>query len=150
MTAEPTSQRSQWDREAPGAEPARRFSVGAAAMLLAAGSGLGFLGGFLQAVSISIGGFAVPVGLVLVAATLVAVLRATIHTFLTRWAGVMVLLGWVATSVALALPGPGGDVVIAANTVAMVYLFGGVVVGTACVNVPARLRPPEAAAGGAA
>jgi hypothetical protein len=34
-------------------------------------------------------------------------------------------------------------VVIGANAIAVVYLFGGVIIGTACVNVPAELRAKD-------
>ncbi len=119
----------------------RRMTAGTAVAILLAGALFGFFGGFLQAYFVSVAGFEVPVGLILALATLVAGLRALVHMFDSRLAAIPFLVGWAVTSVALALPGPGGDIVIGANTKAVVYLFGGVVLGTACANVPARLRP---------
>lgn len=111
-------------------------------LVLFLGALLGLFGGFLQAVVVRIGSVPVPMGAVLVLACLVAAIRAVIHMFDTRRAGVSLLLGWLASSVLLALPGPGGDVVLTSQPQALGYLFGGVVLGTAAANIPARLRPP--------
>lgn len=118
------------------------FGVGTALVLAFGGVILGLFGGFLQAWTVSLGGVAVPVGLVLVLATLVATIRALIHAFDKRRAGVVFFLGWVITSVLLALPTSGGDIVIARDGLAIAYLAIGVIAGSAAANLPARLRPP--------
>lgn len=112
--------------------------------LLLGGVVLGLFGGFLQAYTVPLAGVDVPVGLIFVLATVFACLRAVIHLFDKRRAGVLVLVGWLVATVALALPGPGGDIAIGANALALIYLFGGVIAGTAIVNVPAHLRPSQA------
>ncbi len=113
--------------------------IGTALVLAVGGVVLGLFGGFLQAWTVTVGGIAVPVGLILVLATLVAVVRALVHAFSTRRAGVAFFAGWVIVSVVLAVPTPGGDIVIALNTLALVYLFGGVIIGSMAANLPARL-----------
>jgi hypothetical protein len=130
------------------AEPVEtaHLSIPMGVLVLLAGGVLGLFGGFLQAVAPRIGGVPIPVGAVLVVATLVACIRALIHHYDSRRPGVLLLLGWLVVSVALALPWPGGDVVIGQGAVALGYLFGGVVMASAAANIPARLRPREPSA----
>lgn len=118
-----------------------KLGVVSAVVLALAGVVLALFGGFLQAWTVQLSGWPVPVGLVLTIATLVVTIRALVHTFQTRRAGVAFFVGWAVVSVLLALPTPGGDIVIAADTLALVYLFGGVVVGSMAANLPVRLRP---------
>ena len=131
--------------EEPKAEVAR-FGIGPGIVLFLAGTVFGLLGAFLQAVTVNIGEVVLPVGLILILATLFASLRMVIHIYGLRRAGVVVLIGWTVATVILSLPGPGGDVAIpgpsegVGGIYAIIYLLGGVVFGTACVNVPAQLR----------
>ena len=131
--------------EEPKAEVAR-FGIGPGIVLFLAGTVFGLLGAFLQAVTVNIGEVVLPVGLILILATLFASLRMVIHIYGLRRAGVVVLIGWTVATVILSLPGPGGDVAIPGlseglgGIYAIIYLLGGVVFGTACVNVPAHLR----------
>lgn len=118
-----------------------RLGVVTAVVLAFAGVVLGLFGGFLQAWTIPVLGWQAPVGLVLVLATLVAVIRALVHAFGTRRAALAFFVGWVVVSVLLALPTSAGDIVIASSPIALVYLFGGVVIGSMAANLPARLRP---------
>ena len=127
--------------EGPAQDEGPSLGVPSAVVLAVAGVVLALFGGFLQAWTVAVAGWSVPVGLVLTLATLVVTIRALVHTFQTRRAGVAFFVGWVVVSVLLALPTPGGDIVIAANTLALVYLFGGVVVGSMAANLPVRLRP---------
>lgn len=120
------------------------LGVGTALILAFGGVILGLFGGFLQAWTVAVGGVAVPIGLILVLATLLASIRALIHAFDKRRAGVMFFLGWVIVSVILALPTSGGDIVIARDGLAIAYLAIGVIVGSAAANLPARLRPVPA------
>lgn len=129
----------------PTEEPSKvdgpRLGAPSAVVLALAGVVLALFGGFLQAWTVTVFGWSAPLGLVLTLATLVVTIRALVHTFQTRRAGVAFFVGWVVVSVLLALPTPSGDIVIAANTLALVYLFGGVVVGSMAANLPVRLRP---------
>lgn len=117
-----------------------RLGIGAATVLALGGVVLGVFGAFLQAFTVTVGSRSIPVGAVVLLGCLVACIRALIHTFDTRGAGVAFFLGWVVASVVLAIPTSGGDIVIALTPIAVVYLFAGVVIGSACANVPARLR----------
>ncbi|MCH9720006.1 MAG: hypothetical protein K0U60_09080 [Actinomycetia bacterium] len=116
-----------------------------ALLLFISGFILGLFGAFISAITVPVVGINIPVGLVLVFATLFSSLRLVIHVFGLRRAGVFLLVGWLLATVLMALPGPGDDVAIPSDPIAMVYLFGGVIIGTACVNVPARLRRKPAA-----
>lgn len=127
--------------EVPESEPSARVGVGTALVLAFAGVILGLFGGFLQAWTVSVGGVALPIGLVLTLATLLAIIRAVIHAFDQRRAGVAFFIGWVVTSVILALPTESGDIVIARDGLAIAYLAIGVIAGSAAANLPARLRP---------
>ncbi len=130
--------------DATAADPAGRWQRPLwlyALLLLVSGFILGLFGAFISAIVLPVAGINIPVGLVLVFATLFSSLRLVIHVFGLRRAGVFLLVGWLLATVLMALPGPGDDVAIPSDPIAMVYLFGGVIIGTACVNVPARLRP---------
>lgn len=118
-----------------------RLGVPTALVLAFGGVVLGAFGGFLQAWTIPVGDFRLPIGLLLTLACLIACIRAVIHAFATRKAGVAFFIGWAVVSVILALPTSEGDIVIGRTTLAVVYLFGGVVLGSAAANIPARLRP---------
>ncbi len=121
-----------------------------ALLLFVSGFILGLFGAFISAITVPVAGINIPVGLVLVFATLFSSLRLVIHVFGLRRAGVFLLVGWLLATVLMALPGPGDDVAIPSDPIAMVYLFGGVIIGTACVNVPARLRRQRATTSSAA
>ncbi|MFN8127077.1 MAG: hypothetical protein U0R64_11290 [Candidatus Nanopelagicales bacterium] len=125
------------DDPTPAADRESRFGVGTAVIVACCGVVLALFGGFLQAVMW--GWF--PIGAVVVLGCLVACIRALVHLFDSRRPAIVLMIGWAATSVLLAIPTAAGDIVIARDPVAIGYLFAGVVVGTACCNVPARLRP---------
>lgn len=125
-----------------GVQPAR-VGVGTALVLAFGGVILGLFGGFLQAWTVALGGVTVPIGMVLTLATLLAAIRALIHAFDQRRAGVLFFLGWVISSVILAIPSEGGDIVIARDGLAIAYLAIGVIAGSMAANLPARLRPVE-------
>jgi len=69
-------------------------------------------------------------------------IRAGIEMAGRRAAGWIVLLAWIAVSVAFAAELPSGDLVSSAGGRQMAYLLGGVVAGAAAATVPAwdRLR----------
>lgn len=114
--------------------------------LVLGGVGFAFIGGFLQALTWTAGSVTLPVGLVVVFAALLAFVRALVHRYDRRMAGVWFAAGWLFASIALAVPWPGGDIVLGDNTTAKVYLFGGAVLVAMAANLPARLRPERVAA----
>lgn len=109
---------------------------------LVSGLLLGIVGAFLQGARFLIGGVTVPWGLVVAIAALIIVIRAGIELTTSRWGGWLVLLAWIAVTVAFAAELPSGDLVISAGNRQMAYLLGGVIAGAAAATVPAwdRLR----------
>ncbi|MDZ7578417.1 MAG: DUF6113 family protein [Candidatus Nanopelagicales bacterium] len=107
------------------------------------GAALGLLGGFVQAIGVNLSGVQIPVGLVLVLAALVATQRALVHSWESRTPAAAWFVGWIVMTLVLALPLPGGNVVIAEGAVPIVYLFGGAVLGAAAASLPARIRPAD-------
>lgn len=112
---------------------------------LLAGLAIGVAGAFLQAMRFLVGGVTIPWGLVLALVALIVLVRAGIELTQSRWGGWIVLLVWIAATVAFAAELPSGDLVISAGGRQMVYLFGGVVLGAAAATVPPvdRLRRPS-------
>jgi hypothetical protein len=106
---------------------------------LAAGVVIGAVGAFLQGARWIIADVAIPWGLVL---ALIALIRAAVDLTGSRWGGWIVLLAWIAVTVAFAAELPSGDLVISAGGRQMAYLVGGVIVGAAAATVPSveRLR----------
>jgi hypothetical protein len=76
---------------------------------------------------------------------LLVLVRAGIEITRSRWGGWIVLLAWIAATVAFAAELPSGDLVISAGGRQMAYLLGGVIIGAAAATVPPidRLRRPE-------
>jgi len=111
---------------------------------LVAGAFMGVVGAFLQASRALVAGVTIPWGLVLALVALLVLIRAAIEVTGSRWGGWIVLLAWLAATVAFASELPSGALVISAGGRQMAYLLGGVVVGAAAAMVPsvARLRDP--------
>lgn len=111
---------------------------------LVAGLVIGIAGAFLQGARLIVGGVMIPWGLVLALLALLVLVRAGIEVTRSRWGGWIVLLVWIAATVAFAAELPSGDLVISAGGRQMVYLFGGVIIGAAAATVPPvdRLRRP--------
>ena len=109
---------------------------------LLAGLVIGIAGAFLQGARFLVGGTTIPWGLVLALVALLVLVRAGIEVTRSRWGGWIVLLAWIATTVAFAAELPSGDLVISAGGRQMAYLLGGVIVGAAAATVPPvdRLR----------
>ena len=110
-----------------------------------AGAFMGVVGAFLQASRSLVAGVTVPWGLVLAVVALLVLIRAAIELTASRWGGWLVLLAWLAATVAFASELPSGALVISAGGRQMAYLLGGVVVGAAAAMVPSisRLRDPR-------
>ncbi|MGA0980494.1 MAG: DUF6113 family protein [Candidatus Nanopelagicales bacterium] len=99
-------------------------------------------GAFLQGARWIIADVAIPWGLVLALIALIVLIRAAVDLTGSRWGGWIVLLAWIAVTVAFAAELPSGDLVISAGGRQMAYLVGGVIVGAAAATVPSveRLR----------
>lgn len=111
---------------------------------LLAGLVVGIAGAFLQGARLLVGGVTIPWGLVLALIALLVLVRAGVELTGSRWGGWIVLLAWIAVTVAFAAELPSGDLVISAGGRQMAYLLGGVIVGAAAATVPPvdRLRRP--------
>ena len=104
-----------------------------AVTLLPWGIVLGLAGGFLQEHRLTVGGLALPAAAVLVVATLVTSIRAVSLSVGTRRAGLLLYLGWLAASTALAMPLSGDDIVFVAGPVPIGYLLSGSLSGAVMV-----------------
>ena len=109
---------------------------------LAAGIVIGAVGAVLPGARWIIGDVAIPWGLILALIALIVLVRAAVDLTGSRWGGWIVLLAWIAVTVAFAAELPSGDLVISAGGRQMAYLIGGVIVGAAAATVPSveRLR----------
>lgn len=107
-----------------------------------AGAVIGISGAFLQGARAIVGGVTLPWGLVVALVALLVLVRAGVEVTRSRWGGWLVLLTWIALTVAFAAELPSGDLVISAGGRQMAYLLGGVIVGAAAATVPPidRLR----------
>jgi hypothetical protein len=109
---------------------------------LLAGLAIGIAGAFLQGARLLIGGVTLPWGLVVALIALLVLVRAGVELTGSRWGGWILLLTWIAVTIAFAAELPSGDLVISAGGRQMAYLLGGVIVGAAAATVPPveRLR----------
>jgi hypothetical protein len=116
----------------------RRLLGGVA--LLAFGLLLGLVGAFVQAQRLILdlpwGMAVVPWGVVVAWAALLAGIRAGAWSMGTRWGSWAVLAGWLAATVAMSAESSSGDLALAGGTRQLVYLFGGVVMGSAAATLP--------------
>lgn len=112
---------------------------------LLVGLAIGIAGAFLQGSRFLVGGVTLPWGLVVALVALLVLVRAGIEITRSRWGGWIVLLAWIAATVAFAAELPSGDLVISAGGRQMAYLLGGVIIGAAAATVPPidRLRRHE-------
>lgn len=109
---------------------------------LLGGAALGLVGAFLQAADVTIGSVSLPIWAVIVLAAMAVTTRAITTSYGSRKPAVVWFLGWLLATLILAMTLPGGDQVIADGTAQLIYLFGGVVLGSAVASIPAQLRPP--------
>ena len=109
---------------------------------LLSGLAIGIAGAFLQGSRLLVGGVTLPWGLVVALIALLVLVRAGVELTGSRWGGWIVLLTWIAVTIAFAAELPSGDLVISAGGRQMAYLLGGVIVGAAAATVPPveRLR----------
>ncbi len=111
--------------------------------LVAFGLVLGLVGAFVQAQRIVLdtpwGLLIVPWGVVLAWVALLCAIRAGAWAIRTRWGSWAVLVGWVAATVVMSAESPSGDLALSGGTRQMVYLLGGVVLGSAAATLPLPL-----------
>jgi hypothetical protein len=105
---------------------------------------MGVVGAFVQGARWVVADASLPWGLVVSLVALIVLVRAGVDLTSSRWGGWIVLLAWIAVTVAFAAEMPSGDLVISAGGRQMAYLLGGVIVGAAAATVPPieRLRRP--------
>ena len=77
----------------------------------------------------SLGGWAVPVSVLVAALTMPLLVWATAQVAPRRWAVAAPLAGWLLTVLVLGVGGPGGDRVLPADWRALLLMAGGMVAG---------------------
>ena len=105
---------------------------------------LGVIGAFLQAVRWLSPIGAVPWGAVLAALVVVILIRGAVVAVHTRWAGWMLLAGWLVATISLAAESPSGDVALSGGGRQMGYLLATVVLGSAVASLPVQWRGTSA------
>ena len=110
--------------------------------LIALGLVIGVAGAFVQAhrIVLPLGDLAIPWGIVVVWVALLAGVRAGAWALHSRGGAWGVLAGWLAATILLATESPSGDLALSGGTRQLVYLFGGVVLGSAAATLPVRVR----------
>jgi len=114
----------------------RKFTVGQWITLVLALPGgflLGLLTGFLQACTFKIGSIPIQWGLVAALFLIWIAVRLPSYDVRTRWAGILVSIGWLIATVMLAIRTPAGAQVLIGDTGSMVYIA----LGSVCVGVAA-------------
>ncbi|MBU6146837.1 MAG: hypothetical protein KGP10_01535 [Actinomycetales bacterium] len=125
----------------PTAEPTAGPTAGRLILLLLLMPGgflLGLVMGFYPQAIVRIGPVPLPWGLVLSIVVVALAVRLPVRLLRTRLAGVLVLIGWGIASIALALPTPDGDLILADGWQTYAYLTAGVLLGGFLVALPPR------------
>lgn len=113
-----------------------------ASLVLAAVVGflVGLTGGFVQAhrsIWLFDGRYVViPWGVVIVLVVLIVAIRGLAKATSLRASGWLVLAGWLAATILLALESPSGDIAVSSGLRQWGYLLGGVIVGSATATLP--------------
>ena len=93
---------------------------------------LGIMTGLLQACTFKIGGVPIQWGMAAALVLIWLAARLPSYEIGTRWAAVLVTIGWLIGTVLLAIKTPAGDLVLISDTGSVVYIaLGSVVVGVA-------------------
>lgn len=119
-----------------------RNRVACLVLAVVAGTVIGLTGAFVQAHR-SVWTFdgrylVIPWGVIIVLVVLVLAVRGAAKVTGLRAAGWLLLAGWLAATVLLALETPSGDIAVSSGVRQVGYLFGGVIVGSATATLPAR------------
>ena len=108
--------------------------------ILLVGLLVGLIGAFVQAdrliISVPWGLVVVPWGMVFVILLLVLVIRGATWLIESRWAGVVLLIGWLMATIVMAGQSPSGDIALSGGGRQWVYLLGGVGLGAAAALFP--------------
>jgi hypothetical protein len=121
--------------------------IGALIALLV-GAIIGLTGAFVQTqralVEAPWGTVSVPWGVPVVWIGLVAAIRGGAWAVGSRWGAWAVLVGWLSLTVALSAESPSGDLAVSGGGRQLVYLLGGVILGSAAATLPLpRPAAPE-------
>jgi hypothetical protein len=123
-------------------DPLRRVLILTGFVLM--GFAIGVAGAFIQAqrVILVIGDFVIviPWGTALMLVAIILTTRLATIASGTRWAGWLFFTCWLAATVLLSADSPSGDLAISSGARQMVYLFGGIVLGTAAATLPVDFR----------
>lgn len=111
--------------------------------LILLGMVIGLAGAFVQAhrFVLPLADLAIPWGIVVVWVALLAAIRAGAWALHSRGGAWGVLAGWLSATILLATESPSGDLALSGGPRQLVYLFGGVVLGSAAATLPVRVRP---------
>jgi hypothetical protein len=115
---------------------ARKFTVGQWITLVLALPGgflLGLLTGILQACTFKVGSIPIQWGIPAALFLIWIAVRLPSYDVRTRWAGILVSIGWLIGTVMLAIRTPAGAQVLVGDTGSMVYIA----LGSVCVGVAA-------------
>lgn len=108
--------------------------------LVVLGLVLGLAGAFVQAQRTVLdapwGLVILPWGVVMAWVALLSAIRAGAWAMRSRRGSWAVLVGWLVATVAMSAESPSGDLALSGGTRQMVYLLGGVVIGSAAATLP--------------
>lgn len=105
---------------------------------------LGAIGAFVQAVRWLSPLGSLPWGAVLAALVVVILVRGAVVAVHSRWAGWLLLAGWLVATIALAAESPSGDVALSGGGRQMGYLLATVILGSAAASLPVYWRGTSA------
>ena len=104
----------------------------------------GLVGAFVQAVrwtpSTPMGQWEIPWGFVAVIVILIGLIRGAMWLADARWTGWVVFLGWLASTAAMAIESPFGDVALGAGTRPFIYLVVAGILGAFAATLPLPIR----------
>jgi hypothetical protein len=104
----------------------------------------GLVGAFVQAVRWTpltpMGQWEIPWGFVAVIVILIGLIRGAMWLADARWTGWVVFLGWLASTAAMAIESPFGDVALGAGTRPFIYLVVAGILGAFAATLPLPIR----------
>ncbi len=104
----------------------------------------GLVGAFVQAVrwtpTTPMGQWEIPWGFVAVIIILIGLIRGAMWLADARWTGWVVFLGWLASTAAMAIESPFGDIALGAGTRPFIYLVVAGIFGAFAATLPLPTR----------
>lgn len=128
---------------------AQKWTVWSLLGVFVGGVLLGLVGALLQASEVTLGPVTIPLWMILVLAAMATTARAVTLHYESRKPAAAWFGGWLVTTLVLSTPLPSGDQIVSDGVVQMIYVFGGAVLGSAFVSLPARLGLAAAGTPGA-